>query len=104
MKPIDFRNETFADIYSRLNDDRQAVYRKMMSIGDSTTRDLAKAMDMDILAVRPRVTELYQLGAVDLVDRHGHEGVYRARSQGDWMLWFGRQKNHDTNEQTLLEI
>jgi hypothetical protein len=46
--------------------------------------------------VRPRVTELYQMGACELCDRHGHEGIYRARSQGEWILWCGDEKHRQT--------
>lgn len=85
MKPIDFRNETFAEIQDRLVEDRERVYLALQQIGASTTRRLAESMDLAPEFVRPRVTELVQMGAVDLVDRHGHEGVYRALLLGEWM-------------------
>ena len=105
MKPIDFRNETFDDIYGRLNDDRMACLQKLREIGPSTTRNLAEQMGLAPEFVRPRVTELYQIGAVDLVDSHGHEGVYQARFEGDWILWCGAQKTLATSgEQLQLAI
>ena len=103
MKPIDFRNETFADIRGRLDADRDFILRRLKYLGPCTTRQLADYLGMDVLSVRPRVSELYQMGAVDLTDRHGHEGVYAARTEGEWMLWVGREiQRATTGEQMML--
>lgn len=69
MQPIDYRNATWEGIAGRLNKDRNAVYMALLRHGPATTRDLARAMGWDILNVRPRVTELCQIGFVVLVPR-----------------------------------
>lgn len=103
MMPIDFRNETFDSLRGRLDADRQIVLQRLKDDGACTTRQLSEKMGMDVLSVRPRVTELCQMGAVELVDRHGHEGVYRARMEGDWMLWVAREiQRARSGEQMLL--
>lgn len=79
MKTIDFSRATFADIARELGDLRLCVWRGLRQHGPCTTADLAKALDMSVLTVRPRVTELMSAGLVMLSgDRRGHEGVYAA--------------------------
>jgi hypothetical protein len=78
MKPVDIRNETFGDITARLDGDRLSVYQAFQIHGNRTTRGLAFSMGWDVLRVRPRVTELFQIDLVQLVERDGHEGVYAA--------------------------
>jgi predicted transcriptional regulator len=85
MKPIDYRNETWEEIQGRLTGQRERVYRALLRVGPSTTEDLAAQIPMSILSVRPRITELYQIGLVALVvndptrkTRGAREGVYRA--------------------------
>jgi predicted transcriptional regulator len=83
MKPIDFRNATFEAVAGHLVADRLATYTALLVHGPATTRQLAGIMGRDILSVRPRVTELLQLGFVDLVedpaaDHRAREGTYRA--------------------------
>ena len=103
MQPIDFRNETWADIQSRMSSERERVYNALKRHGDATTRALAAAMNEDIVNVRPRVTELCQLGAVEVVGRSGrHEGVYRARTIGDWTAWFTQQQHVALHGDQLL--
>lgn len=43
-----------------------------------TTRELAHLMQLDVLMVRPRVTELVQLGFARCVGKEGHEGLYES--------------------------
>jgi predicted transcriptional regulator len=84
MKPIDYRNATWQDIRDRLDKNRREVWRALHARGPSTTRELASHMAWDILNVRPRVTELVQLGFAKLemdngrAVRRDHEGVYSA--------------------------
>lgn len=91
MRPIDYRNETFEALLARgLVSERLAVYKAFEKHGPGTTRQVAQKSGIDILNLRPRATELYQLGFLRLVDppdtSHvtGHtslssaEGVYRA--------------------------
>jgi hypothetical protein len=100
MKPIDFRNETFHQLQERLTDLRQLVLSAWITQGPGTTRQVAQAAGIDLLTFRPRTTELFQIGAVALVegdapgaagDGHGHEGVYRARTVEEWEAWHRAQ-------------
>jgi hypothetical protein len=84
MKPIDFRNETFEQIRERLSEDRRQVHHAWLAHGPGTTRDVAAKAQIDILSFRPRSTELYQLGLLDLIDKDGHQGVYQARTLEQW--------------------
>jgi len=78
MKPVDYRNETWSQVRDRVSDLRAAVYNHLATWGPCTTRELAEKCGIDLLTVRPRMTELYQLGLVDVVecDNAGGEGVY----------------------------
>lgn len=82
MSPIDYRNITFADIKGRLHGDRLTVLEALQLHGPTTTRSLAQTMEWDILSVRPRVTELVQLGLAEIVpgSHPSREGMYRALS------------------------
>lgn len=78
MKPVDIRNRNWADIAARLDGDRLAVHAALLKAGPHTTRGLAAAMGWDPFSVRPRVTELCQLGLARVVATRGREGVYGA--------------------------
>lgn len=43
-----------------------------------TTRELARLLGLSILAVRPRVTELVDLGFARCTGKQGHEGTYES--------------------------
>ncbi|MCX6908123.1 MAG: hypothetical protein NTY01_08780 [Verrucomicrobia bacterium] len=72
MKPVDYRNETFASLKTRLLELRLEVYDALKVHGPCTTEQLAAAMrpsdPLFVLTVRPRVTELCQLGFAVLVE------------------------------------
>lgn len=123
MKPIDFRNETFEAIQSRLVDLRRTVWEAWMQHGPGTTREVAKKSGIDILTFRPRTTELFQLGLVVLVDsvekpvmsdkgdiatvvsidcRGGSEGTYKARRFTEWQQWCAEEKTKATASQIQL--
>lgn len=77
MEPIDYKLATWQDIQGRLEGHRERVYQALMLHGPCTTRDLAARINMDILNVRPRVTELCQLGLAHCTDdAHSREGRY----------------------------
>jgi hypothetical protein len=84
MKPIDYRNETWESIRGRLAGLRQDVYAAFELYGPCTTRELAERSDIDILTLRPRATELYQLGFLEVIpvddpaDHTGREAIYAA--------------------------
>jgi hypothetical protein len=80
MKPIDYRNETWEMVRARVDHLRMAVYRAFELHGACTTRQLAEKSCIDLLTLRPRVTELCQIGLVELAnpESRGGEGVYQA--------------------------
>jgi len=82
MKPEDYRDATWAEIESQMAGRRLEVYQALQRHGPCTTARLADAADMSILTVRPRVTELCQMGLARLSDcasaHSAHEGVYEA--------------------------
>ena len=102
MQPIDFRNENFAQIRSRLSAQREAVHRAWLAHGPGTTREIAAKSGMDILSFRPRTTELFQLGLVVEISgnieqptsnpEHRNEGTYRGRFLDEWQTWCGEQR------------
>lgn len=69
---------TFAELKGRLIHLRLSVYEALLEHGPCTTRELAKACHIDILTVRPRMTELVQLGFAVCLDGEDREGVYKA--------------------------
>lgn len=78
MTPLDLRNETWESLQARVIGARRTVLNAWRNLGRGTTRDLSARAAISILQVRPRTTELVQLGLVRLVDQIGHEGVYEA--------------------------
>ncbi len=94
MKPVDYRNATWEGVRGQVDGLRMRVWQGMLDNGWAyTTREWAAMLDMDLLTVRPRITELLQLGFVELVEgecgmrsgecgvRNSHEGRYRAVSE-----------------------
>lgn len=81
MKPVDFRNENWEQVRGRMNAARAVVYRGMLDVAPIalTTRDWAEVLRMDVLSVRPRITELVQMCYV-VCEGEGREGKYRALS------------------------
>ena len=103
MKPIDFRNATFAEIQSTVTGQRQDVYQALRSHGPCTTRELAERMGWDILSVRPRVTELVELFLVECVGGvRGREGVYRALSWAEGQALYNRTKHAAQDAEQML--
>jgi len=88
MKPVDYRDATWADLQSRVEGLRAEVLASLRAKGPCTTRELAQRSGVDILTVRPRITELVQLGLVDVVDadKPAREGRYYALPE-----WQARQ-------------
>ena len=71
---------TFKDLQRWLVHLRLSVYEALLEHGPCTTRELATACHIDLLTVRPRMTELLQCGFVVDISKagSGHEGIYRA--------------------------
>ena len=87
MKPIDVRNMQFAELQACLCGQRRSVLDAWRKYGPGTTRQLAQRSGIDLLNVRPRTTELLDLGAVVMDGPIGTEGVYRVRSDAEWRAW-----------------
>ncbi len=78
MKPVDVRNEAWDEVKARCTGDRRRVYAALLDGGPATTRALARHLDEPLERIRPRVTELFQIGYVELAGKSGREGVYAA--------------------------
>lgn len=88
MKPTNIRDATFSSLRQNLGDARKAVYEAWVVHGPATTRELARKSGIDILTLRPRTTDLYNLGLVELVGtERTFEGVYRAVAEERWSAW-----------------
>lgn len=104
MKPIDYRNATFQDILRQVIHLRLSVWDALAHYGPCTTRELAKECGLDLLTVRPRVTELVQLGFAECVneDKAGHEGIYKALTTAEAEALFDRRKLEAADHQLAL--
>lgn len=90
--PTECRNETYERIKPQLNRQCEAVYNAYLQYGASTTIGMANASGISLLTLRPRVTDLMKMGAIECVGRaHGH-GIYRARTPDEWQAWIEAQK------------
>jgi alkylhydroperoxidase/carboxymuconolactone decarboxylase family protein YurZ len=80
MIPVNLRAETWANIQQRLIEGRMQVYSLYQRFGPCTTRELSErgGEDLSIFTIRPRTTELIQLGLVAMVGRKDCQGVYAA--------------------------
>ena len=137
MKPIDFRNETFTALRERLVEMRERVWlawrahelahAEAMTTG-ATTREVATAANLDLLCLRPRATELYQMGLLALAEpgratlprspdqsvevtarleprpARTREGRYRLRSIPEWEAWHTAQRAGLISAQQQLPI
>lgn len=103
MKPVDVRNESWADVMRRVDGDRAEVYRALQAHGPATTRELAADMRWDRDNVRPRMTELFQIGLVKLVGKMRHHGIYAAVPVHQAQAAFERAKAGHM-EQVLLKF
>lgn len=106
MTPIDFRNHTWHSLHSQLSGLRRGVWLAWINHGPGTTREVAHRAGIDILAFRPRSTELFQLGLLFLASQHpAKEGIYQARSMAEWQAWFAdQQRQFAQSAQPLLNL
>lgn len=74
--PTEIRDGMFAQIRPSTHQMNSLVWELLGKHGPCTTRQLADRSGLSILSVRPRVTELLQMGLVALTGREGREGVY----------------------------
>jgi hypothetical protein len=102
MKPIDYRNNTWKDIQSHLHGLRASIYEAYLEHGPCTTRQLSDITGLDILTVRPRTTELLQLGFLVLVEGDSkREGSYRALHHTEALALYLRRANEATRTTQL---
>ena len=101
MRPVDLRNENWADLMELVTAERLHVHSLLCQCGPCTCRRLAEIYGLDVLSVAPRVTELYQLGFVELVGREGRRGIYRALSIETAQENFKKAREHRP-EQMLM--
>ena len=79
MTTAEIRNNKFNELQARLAGMRMKVHQALQLFGPCTTRELAERMRADLLNVRPRVTELCEVGLAELQgEARGSEGIYRA--------------------------
>lgn len=116
MKPTDYRNSTFHDLQRQLVHLRLSVWDALAHHGPCTTRELATACGMDILTVRPRVTELVQMGFAECLSdsshpslklrrpSEGNEGVYRALTTAEAEGLFNQRKKEATSLQLTFDV
>lgn len=88
---------------------RRRCYFELLWRGPATTRALAARLEVDLLSVRPRVTELCQAGLVACDQVQDHEGVYRALSPegrgqeaGSREQGAGDRKDHAASQLQLM--
>ena len=84
MNPTELRNHNFQTIRDTLNDRCVRVLCQLAVHGPCTTRQLAERAHMDILSVRPRVTDLCHMGLAQMTGSESGEGVYRATTETEW--------------------
>ena len=69
MKATDFRDLNFDRLRRDLNRQRASVYAAWQAHGPGTTRHVAGESGIDLLSLRPRTTELMELGLLAVADR-----------------------------------
>ena len=93
MTPIDIRNTTYDALKGSLRLRLIDCFRVWCAHGPGTTRAVAAEAGWDLLSLRPRTTDLYDLGLVELVGhQRGEGGIYRARDQAQWEAWHQRER------------
>lgn len=92
MTTTEIRDLNFEQLQDRLSGLRQAVHSSLLRHGPCTTRALAAKAEIDILTVRPRVTELVELGFAICTGREGGEGMYRALNYNEAAKKFADDK------------
>lgn len=93
MKTTDIRRAAFEEIFAQVKDLRRVAWFLLKKHGPGTTRELSRVGGMDLLTLRPRVTELCQLGFAYLAGRAGKEGVYAARDYEQAREWLAEQND-----------
>lgn len=113
MKPIDLRNETFESLQRLIPADLRAVLDGYKKHGPCTTEELSTLTGIGLLTVRPRTTNLCDLGLVLLdepetlrrkQEEHIRCGVYRAATDAEVRAALDAAKRPATEDQTLMKV
>jgi hypothetical protein len=81
MKPTDLRNAQWHEVLTHVTDDMVKVHGAWLRFGKAgTTREVAQASGISVFTFRPRTTDLYKLGLVELDGKRGNEGLYVYRT------------------------
>jgi hypothetical protein len=105
MQACDCRSLTFEAVKARLAGQRLRVYDGYRIHGPCTTRVLSGLLQLSILSVRPRTTELLQIGFLAYIGREGSEGIYIAISELEARKLFERkQEEVQPYEQPQLKL
>lgn len=81
MRAVDFRNFTWAQVREHIGDDMRRVHEAWRAHGPGTTRQVAERSGISLLTLRPRTTDLYHLGMVEITGWDGSAGVYQHVSE-----------------------
>jgi Mn-dependent DtxR family transcriptional regulator len=104
MKPVDYRRETWLQVLGRVTGLREDIYRVLRNAGPATTRKLAALSGVDLLTVRPRVTELVDLGLAECVGGEHGEGIYQAVEPGEAAERYERRQRDAREGQMQLAL
>jgi predicted transcriptional regulator len=110
LTSLDVRDQNFETLRATLDERRREVLFALAMHGPCTTRQLAERSGRDILSVRPRITELKDMGLVVMVDPSTinsqpstpREGIYRTVTQTEWEQFHAAQLNQQTTGQMQL--
>ncbi len=88
FNPKEIRNAQWAEVLLHVGSDLTRVHEAWAKHGPCTTRQLAERSGISLLTLRPRTTDLFQIGLVACDGRQGREGIYRFVSHdcaaADW--------------------
>lgn len=83
MNSTDSRDLTWQEIQGSLHGAREQIHSWLLKQGPATTTQISEALRMNLLAVRPRVSELCAWGFAECVGRGHREGIYSAITTGE---------------------
>ena len=104
MNPTDIRAMNWNELSGKLEGLRHRVYLAMQATGPATTADIAARSGLSVLTVRPRVTELVQLGFAQCFGKQAKEGIYIAVSLEDAMAAWRERIAAAAPTQSLLKL
>ncbi len=113
MKPVDLRNETFESLQRLIPADLRAVLDGYKQHGSRTTGELSTLTGIGLLTVRPRTSDLVDLGLVLLDEpetlrrkneEHIRCGVYRAATDAEVRDALDAAKRPAQQAQALMNV